>query len=143
VSLRVVRFAAAAVALAGVGVTAYLLSVRWGGAELVCRTGGCDTVQASDYAELFGVPVAALGLGTYVAIAVLVLLGSPLTLAAAASLALAGAAFSAYLLVVQMVVIGVLCDWCLVNDAVITVVAVLVLLGVRASAASPRRAAAA
>jgi uncharacterized membrane protein len=128
-SVRTFRFAAAAAALAGAGVTAYLLSVRWGGGQLVCRTGGCEAVQSSHYAEVLGVPVAALGLGAYAAIAFLVLLSSPLALAAAASLALAACAFSAYLLVVQLTVVGELCEWCLVNDAVVSVVAVLVLLG--------------
>lgn len=132
-NVRAVRLAAAAAALAGAGVTAYLLSVRWGGGELVCRTGGCETVQSSDYAELLGIPVAALGLGAYAAIAFLVLVASPVALAAAVSLALAACAFSAYLLVVQVSVIGELCDWCLVNDALVSVVAALVLFGAYAS----------
>jgi uncharacterized membrane protein len=127
-SARALRFAAAAAALAGAGVTAYLLSVRWGGGQLLCRTGGCETVQSSDYAEVVGIPVAALGLGAYAAIAFLALLASPVALAAALSLALAACAFSGYLLVVQLTVIGELCDWCLVNDAVVGVVALLVLL---------------
>jgi uncharacterized membrane protein len=127
-SARALRFAAAAAALAGAGVTAYLLSVRWGGGQLLCRTGGCETVQSSGYAEVVGIPVAALGLGAYAAIAFLALLASPVALAAALSLALAACAFSGYLLVVQLTVIGELCDWCLVNDAVVGVVALLVLL---------------
>jgi uncharacterized membrane protein len=127
-SARALRFAAAAAALVGAGVTAYLLSVRWGGEQLLCRTGGCETVQSSDYAEVVGIPVAALGLGAYAAIAFLALLASPVALAAALSLALAACAFSGYLLVVQLTVIGELCDWCLVNDAVVGVVALLVLL---------------
>jgi uncharacterized membrane protein len=133
VNVRAVRLAAAAAALAGAGVTAYLLSMRWGGGELVCRTGGCETVQSSDYAEILGIPVAALGLGTYAAIAFLVLVASPVALAAAASLALAACAFSAYLLVVQVSVIGELCDWCLLNDGLVSVVAALVLFGTYAS----------
>ena len=132
-NVRAVRLAAAAAALAGAGVTAYLLSVRWGGGELVCRTGGCETVQSSDYAELLGIPVAALGLGAYAAIAFLVLVASPVALAAAVSLALAACAFSAYLLVVQVSVIGELCDWCLLNDGLVSVVAALVLFGAYAS----------
>jgi uncharacterized membrane protein len=128
-SLRAVRFAAAAAALAGTGVSAYVLSVRWGGGELVCRTGGCESVQSSDYAEVLGAPVAALGLGAYAAVGFLVLLASPVALAAAASLALAACAFSAYLLVVQLTVIGEVCNWCLINDAVVSVVCLLVLLG--------------
>jgi len=127
-SLRVLRVGVAAAALAGAGVTGYLLSARWGAGELVCRTGGCETVQASGYAEVLGIPVAALGLATYAAIAFLMLFASPKALAAAVSLALAACLFSAYLLVVQAAVIGELCDWCLVNDALVSVVAALVLV---------------
>ena len=38
------------------------------------------------------------------------------------------AAGVAYLLIVQIAVIGAICDWCLVNDALVTVLAGLVLL---------------
>jgi uncharacterized membrane protein len=125
---RAFRLGAAGVAAAGVGVTAYLLAVRAGSAELVCRTGGCETVQSSSYSELAGIPVAALGLASFAAIGLLMLLRSPLAWSAATSLALTAVAFSAYLLVVQVAVIGELCDWCLVNDALVTVLAGLVLL---------------
>ena len=45
---------------------------------------------------------------------------------------LAAFAFGAYLLVVQVVVIGALCDWCLASDAVTTALAALALLRLRA-----------
>jgi uncharacterized membrane protein len=125
-SERGLRLAAAAVA----AVTAYLLAVRFGNAELVCRTGGCETVQASSYSEVLGIPVAALGFAAFVAIGVLSLLASPSAGAAAVSLALAGMAFSAYLLIVQVAVIGELCDWCLVSDGLLTLLTALVLLRV-------------
>jgi uncharacterized membrane protein len=137
VSERAFRLGAAGVAAAGVAVTAYLLAVRSGNAELVCRTGGCETVQSSSYSELLGIPVAALGLMAFVAIGVLVLLASPLASAAATSLSLAAVAFSAYLLIVQVAVIGELCDWCLVADALTTLLAGLVVL--RSAAASSAR----
>ena len=108
-SERGLRLAAAAVAAAGAAVTAYLLAVRFGNAELVCRTGGCETVQASSYSEVLGIPVAALGFAAFVAI---------------------GMAFSAYLLIVQVAVIGELCDWCLVSDGLLTLLTALVLLRV-------------
>lgn len=126
-SERGLRAASAVVATAGAAVAAYLLAVRSGSAELVCRTGGCEIVQTSSYADVLGIPVAGLGLAAFVAIGVLALLASPLAQAAAASLAVAAVSFSAYLLVIQLAVIGEVCDWCLVNDALITVLALLVL----------------
>lgn len=125
-SERGLRAASAAVATVGAAVAAYLLAARSGGAELVCRSGGCETVQSSSYAEVLGIPVAALGLTGFIAIGVLSLLASPLAQAAAASLAIVALAFSAYLLVVQFAVIGEVCDWCLVNDALVTLLALLV-----------------
>jgi uncharacterized membrane protein len=128
VSERVLRVGAVAVAAAGAAVTSYLLAVRLGSAALVCRTGGCETVQSSSYSEVLGIPVAALGLGAFVAVGVLTLFRSPLAWTAATALVLSALAFSAYLLVVQVTVIGELCDWCLTSDALVTVQAVLVLL---------------
>ena len=48
------RAAVGALALAGIAVTGYLLWAHWADAELLCRTGGCETVQSSAYAELLG-----------------------------------------------------------------------------------------
>jgi uncharacterized membrane protein len=45
----------AALALVGIAITGYLLYVRGTGATLACATGGCETVQTSRYAEIFGV----------------------------------------------------------------------------------------
>ncbi len=125
------RIASAALALVGVGITAYLLSVRASGATLSCTTGGCETVQNSPYSEIFGLPVAALGF-----VGFLVLLGAAVAQGDLARLigavvALAAFAFSAYLVVVQVVVIGALCDWCLASDAVTTALAALALLRLR------------
>ena len=62
---RALRLATAVLALAGAGVTGYLVWVRETGATIVCATGGCGTVQSSEYAEVAGVPVALLGLLGY------------------------------------------------------------------------------
>jgi len=59
VSDGALRGAVAALSLAGIAVTGYLLWARWTSTELLCSTGGCETVQSSSYAELLGVPVAA------------------------------------------------------------------------------------
>ena len=61
-SERALRLASAVIAVLGAAITAYLLYVRQSGGALVCSTGGCETVQSSSYAEVLGVPVAALGL---------------------------------------------------------------------------------
>ena len=125
------RIASAALALVGVGITAYLLSVRASGATLSCTTGGCETVQNSPYSEIFGLPVAALGLIGYVVLLGAALARGDLARLIGAVVALAAFAFSAYLVAVQLVVIGALCDWCLASDAVTTALAALALLRLR------------
>jgi uncharacterized membrane protein len=133
-SERGLRAGIAAVATAGIGLAAYLLCVRETGGALVCTTGGCETVQRSRYAEIFGVPVAALGLATYVWILVTSWSSSELARLGQVAVALAACAFSTYLVFVQLHLIGALCELCLVSDALIAVAAALALLRLRAKA---------
>ena len=117
---RSLRLAAGVVALAGVAVAGYLTWVHYDEGALVCVTGGgCETVQRSSYAEIVGIPVALLGLVGYAAILVLILWDAPYARLGAATLALVGLAFSAYLVVLQLFVIDATCVWCLANDVLI------------------------
>ena len=117
---RALRLAAAIVALAGIGVAGYLTWVHFDDAALVCVAGaGCETVQESEYAEIAGVPVAALGLVAYSIVLGLVAWDSPAARLAAATIALVGLLFSTYLLVLQLFVIDAVCVWCMANDVVI------------------------
>jgi uncharacterized membrane protein len=120
VSDRALRIAAALVALAGIGVAGYLTWVHFDDAALVCVAGGgCETVQESEYAEIAGIPVALLGLGSYVVLLGLVLWDTATARLAAAALALVGLLFSMYLVILQLFVIDAVCVWCLANDIVI------------------------
>jgi uncharacterized membrane protein len=127
VSDRVLRAALIAVSLAGAAVAGYVLVSRWADSGLICSTGGCETVQSSDYAELLDLPVAAFGVIGYLLIAALAAFGSLHARVATAAVALGAAAFSGYLLVVQLAVIGAVCDWCIANDVISSLVAVLAL----------------
>ena len=116
---RTLRLAAAGVALAGLVVAGYLTWARYADASVLCVTGGCETVQSSEYAAIAGVPVAVLGLAAYATILVLLALDSGYARLGAATLALVGLLFSIYLLVLQLFVIEAVCIWCLVNDVLI------------------------
>jgi len=131
-SERALRGAIAAVAAAGIALAAYLLYTRETGGQLVCTTGGCETVQSSRYAEVSGVPVAALGLVAYVWLLLTSCSGSELARGGQAAVALAACLFSTYLVFVQLHLIGAVCELCLVSDALIALAAVLALLRVRA-----------
>jgi uncharacterized membrane protein len=88
------RRASALLAFAGAAVAGYLLWVRESGSALICATGGCETVQSSQYAAVLGVPVALLGLACYVALLATALLRSPNALLLHVGLALTAAVFS-------------------------------------------------
>jgi uncharacterized membrane protein len=119
------RAAISGLALLGIAVAAYLTAVHYAHTSPICSTGGCETVQHSSYAELSGVPVALLGLVAYILI--LLTAGSRGVTAAlvGAVIALAGAAFSGYLLWAQLARIHAICQWCVGNDAIVAVLAVL------------------
>jgi uncharacterized membrane protein len=122
------RRAIGLLALVGLGLAAYLHYVRATGGTIACTSGGCETVQASRYAELLGVPVAALGAAAYAGILASAFRADDLALVGGATLALVGVCFGAYLLYVQLAVIGAVCEWCVASDAVMSVLARLTVL---------------
>ena len=134
-SERSIRTVSAVLAALGAAISAYLLYVRQTGGTLACSTGGCETVQASSYAEVLGVPVAALGLVGFVGLLTAAVLGGELARLAQATLALTALLFGAYLLFVQLAVIDAICQWCLATDALTAALAGLALLRLRAAEA--------
>lgn len=114
---RIRRIAVAAVAVAGVAVSAYLTWVHYHPGALVCTAGGgCETVQQSHYAVLFGVPIALYGLIVWVAVLGLTALDTEIARALVAAMAVSALGFAAYLVVLQVAVIHAVCVWCMVND---------------------------
>ena len=117
------RQAIALLALVGFFVALYLWLHQIGvGGELKCGTGGCDTVQASPWAQQLGIPVAFYGVVGYAAILAVALVGlqpawrerrGPTLLIAA--LATGGVLFSAWLTYLELFVIHATCRWCLVR----------------------------
>jgi uncharacterized membrane protein len=131
------RQAIAVLALAGVFVSLYLWLHKLGViGVLQCGTGGCDTVQASPYADFLGIPVALYGVVGY---AVLFALGlaaaqrpdAPRLDLALAVLASVGVLFTAYLTALELFVIHAICRWCVGSAAIITGIMVLSLAPVR------------
>lgn len=119
------RRAIATSAAVGAAVAVYLTVLHYSHTSPICTTGGCEKVQKSSYAELAGVPVALLGLVTY-----LVLIGTAAVRGVNAALvgavvALAAVAFSGYLLWAQLARIHALCQWCVGNDVIVAVAALL------------------
>lgn len=134
-SERAFRLTIGALALATICIAAYLLQAHYAGTSVVCSTGGCETVAQSRYSEIFGVPVALIGLAGSVAILGSLLIRGVPGRAAGLGLTLTGLLFAVYLIVVQVVVIGAVCEWCVANDALVGVLALLALW--RAQRADP------
>ncbi len=127
----VLRRGLALLVLAGATVSGYLVWRRYAGGELLCLTGGCETVQSSPYADVLGVPVSLLGLVAYGLVGATVLVRADEARMVGAAVALTDVAFSAYLLVVQLAVIEAVCVWCLANDVIVSLVAAAALLRLR------------
>jgi len=119
------RVAIAAAAAVGAAIATYLTVVHYAHVSPICTSGGCEQVQRSSYAELAGIPVALLGLIAYLAVLGTAGARGVAAAFAGATIALAGTAFSAYLLWAQLARIHAICQWCIGNDVVIAVVAVL------------------
>jgi uncharacterized membrane protein len=106
-----------------VAVTGYLTWVHFSGSAALCAgAGGCETVQASRYATVLGLPVALFGLAldlTVLGLGLWRLWAGDATPYAAVlglfGLCLAGALYSVYLVYLQLFVIGAICPWCMTS----------------------------
>ena len=118
---RTLRFALAAVAVAGAAVSSYLTYVHYHPAALVCtRGGGCETVQQSHYAILLGLPIALYGVVTWVTVLALTIVDRPTARIVVGAIALSALGFAGYLVGVQLAVLHAVCWWCMSNDLVLT-----------------------
>jgi uncharacterized membrane protein len=123
------RMIIAALALAGVGLATYLAMYKLGYiGTLACGTGGCETVQMSRWATLLGIPVAVWGLGFYVVLFGVALLGTTgkfvnATWVSTALLVLTGwgVIFSVWLTYLELFVIHAICRFCVVSAILIGV----------------------
>ena len=126
------RWAVAALSLAGLAVATYLSVQHVSGGIPACGVStGCDEVTTSEYAVLFGVPVAFIGVAGYAALLLGTLaylgLDSPPGQFSYALLgtALLGEGFTLYLVYTQAFRIHAYCEYCLASAAIMTVILVL------------------
>lgn len=122
---RLLLFASLVLAVAGIGIAAYLTVVHFADQPIACSgIGDCEKVNSSRYATLAGVPVAVLGLVSYVAVLLLVLGAlirrDALLVAAAWGVALASFGFSMYLTYIELEVLDAICIWCVSSASVVT-----------------------
>lgn len=124
------RMATALLSLIGVLVAAYLYLYKIGKiGTLACGTGGCEAVQASQWAMFLGIEVSLIGLVGYLALLIVALAGlqAPLARRRAVSVLLVamsglGVAFAIYLTALELFVIRSICRWCVGSAGIIALV---------------------
>jgi uncharacterized membrane protein len=126
------RIALGVLSAVGLMISAYLTWTHYLGLPPVCisGSGGCEIVQSSRYATIFGVPVATLGVVGYAGLLFAAMMRGEVGVYVGLLLALVGTLFSAYLTYLEVFVIHALCQWCLASVAIM--VGALICAAVRA-----------
>lgn len=140
------RMTIAALALAGIFLALYLTLYKLGIiGHLACGLGGCERVNTSRWATFLGLPVAAWGVGFYVATFIVALWGTSAAWierrepsVVLAALTTVGLLFSAWLTYLELYVIGAVCRFCVGSALVVVVLWVMSIVDLRAYADTAR-----
>ena len=135
----VTRMAIALLALIGLMIATYLSMYKLGYLGIVqCTIGGCEKVQTSRYADFLGLPVSVWGMGAYITLLVLAMLGVQPRFQRERWVALAlfgvsavGVVFSGYLTFLEAFVIHAWCQWCVISAILVTLIFLLSIPGLR------------
>lgn len=130
----------AVLALLGFFVALYLSMVKLGYiGSMSCTIGGCERVNSSEWASMFGIPVAVWGLGFYVVTFAVAYLGTLPGWVASKNISLLlvaltgfGVLYSAWLTYLELFVIHAICQYCVVSAIIVTAMFVVSLLDWRA-----------
>ena len=133
------RMAAALLSLTGLFISAYLYLYKIGKiGSLACGTGGCETVQWSQWSRVAGIEVSLVGLLGYGSLLVLCLAAlqpsmvhrrePTLLLAVLSAIAVL---FTVYLTYLELFVIHAICRWCVASGVIIVGIFILSLFDLR------------
>ena len=134
------RMLVALVALAGVFVALYLTLYKLGYiGTLACAVGSCETVQTSKWATFLGLPVGAWGVGYYLVVLALALIGLTPRYADIAPAVgdprrrhrRSALLFSLWLTYLELFVIHAICQWCVISAILATILFILSWLDLR------------
>ena len=116
----------------GLLVAVYMTIYKWTNNNSMCLgSGDCSTVNASPYSEIYGIPVALVGVGGYAAILLLLLMDSRNDFVRqngtlfVFGLSLTGFIFTLYLIYVEFAVLNAVCPFCLTSQIVMTIIFIL------------------
>ena len=126
------RFAIGLLAILGSMDALYLTWIKVSETTASCAgIGDCQTANISTYSEIAGIPVAALGLLTYVLIGILVWMETrrpeliEWSQLAVFGLSLVGMIFSGWLTYVEIEIIRAICPYCIISAILISIIFVL------------------
>lgn len=128
------RRASFVVVLLAILISGYLSYLKLDNTPAICIEGAafdCGTVLNSVYSELAGIPIAWLGLAVNLIVLTLLLLEKRVAFVAEFGitlifgLVLFAFLFSMYLIYVQAFLIQAFCPWCLMHEALITILFIL------------------
>lgn len=117
------------VSLLGLLDAGYLSYSKLNSIDLVCTKviGDCNSVNASQWSTLAGIPIAYLGMASFAALLFLTLFGkkvkflTPYTDYLYFFITLVGFLFSAYLTYIEAFVLITFCQWCVVSALMMTI----------------------
>ena len=122
------------IALVGALIATYLTLYKLGiiGTLVCSNLGSCETVQTSRWATFLGLPVAAWGVGYYLAILLAAIVGTMPAWSESRGVSVVlllmtawGFLFSAYLTSLELFVIHAICVYCVTSAGLVTVLLVL------------------
>lgn len=122
----------AVLSLIGILIALYLTLYKLGViGDLSCTLGSCETVNTSKWATFLGLPVAAWGLGAYLALFALAMAGTADRYAGSQTISVLLVAisawsvlFSAWLTYLELFVIHAICIWCVASAVILVVILV-------------------
>ena len=115
-----------ALTLIGFADAAYLTATHYLGQAPICSVAeGCDVVLSSDYATVWGVPVALVGVAYYATLFLLLFYyratGEKWKWDAFRAVIVAGFLVTAYLVYLQLAVIHAICQYCMLSAGLTTI----------------------
>ncbi len=126
-------WASVALAVLGIAVSIYMTVYKITSNSAMCLgSGDCSTVNASRYSEIYGIPVAVVGVAGYLAILALLLLeqrgdkffrqNSPLGVF---GLSVGGFGFTLYLVYIEAFILKAYCPFCVTSQVTMTILFIL------------------
>jgi uncharacterized membrane protein len=129
----------AVLSLVGILIALYLTLYKIGViGDLSCTLGSCETVNTSKWATFLGLPVAAWGLGAYLALFSLSMAGTADRYAGSQTISVLLVAiaawsvlFSAWLTYLELFVIHAICIWCVTSAVLLVLILVVSIADLR------------